>query len=362
MKNRVIKIFKNIKKEPDAIIILNSIYPRIDENFFYFTGLEKGLFENSAIVLFPDGNIELFVTGLECLSAKKSKLKINLFKNYKEFNKFLRELLSSYKTIGLNYKAISYYDLNKLRETFPKKDFIDISENLLNARLIKDDQEIKLLKKSCKISDDIMKKIPDIVADDITENKLSAEIDYNLIKNGADKPAFDTISSFGKNSAQPHYTHGNVKLKNKDFILCDFGASYKNYKSDITRTFVFGKPTKKQKEMSDTVLKAQELAFNSIKVGIKANEIHKKVFSYINKTKFKGRFIHSTGHSLGLNVHDGIGFSQDNNTLLKENMIFTVEPGIYLPNLGGVRIEDDVLIRNEGVEILTKSPRHLIEI
>jgi Xaa-Pro dipeptidase len=208
-----------------------------------------------------------------------------------------------------------------------------------------------------------MKKIPDLLFEGMYEYEIAAEIEYNLQKNGADCSAFEIISSFGKNTAEPHYSHGNTKLKKGDFVLFDFGSRFKKYNSDITRTFVFGKADKKQKEIYETVLYAQQIGFDSIKPDVLTSEVHYAVQNYIDNTRYKGCFIHSTGHSIGLSVHDGIiGLNQKNSVKLKEDMVFTVEPGIYIPGFGGVRIEDDILIKKEGIKILTKYPRTFLEI
>ena len=152
-------------------------------------------------------------------------------------------------------------------------------------------------------------------------------------------------------------------LKKGDFVLCDFGACYNRYNSDITRTFIFGKASVKQKEMYETVFEAHNIGLEEVRPGIKANKVHEAVNNYIDDTQFKGRFIHSTGHSLGLSVHDGgAKFSPTCDIELKENMVFTVEPGIYIPGYGGVRIEDDILVKKDGIEILTKTPCKIIEI
>jgi Xaa-Pro aminopeptidase len=208
-----------------------------------------------------------------------------------------------------------------------------------------------------------MGEIPNIIYEGIYEFELAAEIDYLMQKNGADKSAFTTISSFGRNSAEPHYAHGNVKLKKGDFVLCDFGSCYKKYNSDITRTFVYGKSSEKQKSMHKVVLEAQRIGFNEIKPGVIAHKVYDEVKKSIDDTEFKDRFIHALGHSIGLSVHDGgAGFSYDSMIELEENMVFTVEPGVYIPGFGGVRIEDDILINEDGIEILTKASRELIEI
>lgn len=362
LEKRVKNIYNNIEKKPDVILIKNSNLPFIDENFFYTTGLDKGIFEGCVAVLFPDGNIDLIITDLESEIAKKANVNVKVYENPKEYEKLLKDSISSSKSIGLNFKGISIKDFLKINKRFLDSELIDISPSITKTRLTKDEQEIELIKKACNIVDKVKEKIPEFLNSEIHEYELAAEIDYLMQKNGADNSAFETISSFGENSSQPHYTHGDRKIRNGDFVLCDYGACFKKYNSDITRTFVFGKANDQQKDMYQTVLEAQKVAFDMIKPGIKAYEVHNKVEKTINETKFKDRFIHSTGHSLGLMVHDGARISEISQLELEENMVFTIEPGVYIPGFGGVRIEDDVLIKKDGVELLTKSSRELIEI
>jgi len=363
LNNKVKNIFRNSKEKIDCILIKNSNEPFIDDNFFYVTGLNQGLFEGSIAILYPDGHIKLIVSELELETAKKTNAEIKFYKNKKEYKESLKKAISSFKTVGLNYYGLLHKDFYKLEKDFPKTDFLDVSESFQKSRLIKDETEIKLIRQACRISDKVIKKIPDILRIGMKEYELAAEIDYMMQKNGADKSAFETISTFGKNTSEPHYSHGENKLKKGDFVLCDFGACFKKYNSDITRTFVFGKASVKQKEMYKVVYEAHKIGINTIKPGLKAYEVHKKVSSFIDSTEYKGRFIHSTGHALGLSVHDGeFRLGADSDFELKQNMVFTIEPGIYLPGYGGVRIEDDVLIKKDKIEFLTKSPRELIEI
>ena len=362
MRNRIKNIFDKVEKTIDAIIIKNSVHPHIDENFFYITGLDKGIFEQTIAILYPDGGADILVSELEAESAKKTDVHIHVYKNKEDQNNIFKKLTTSFKNIGINFDGIVYQDFYQLKKILPDSKFIDVSHAFTESRIIKDECEIENIRKSCKIADAVMEKIPDILHEGIHEYEVAAEIDYIMQRNGAEKPAFETISSFASNTAEPHYTHGDGKLKKGDFALFDFGASFKRYNSDITRTFTFGKAEKRQREMHKTVFEAQKVGFDLIAPGIIAKEVHNAVNSYIDNTKFKGRFIHSTGHSLGLAVHDGPGFTPDSNIELKENMVLTVEPGIYLPDFGGVRIEDDILIKKKGLELLTKSSRELIEI
>ncbi|DAC72305.1 MAG TPA: aminopeptidase P family protein [Thermoplasmata archaeon] len=359
--HRVKNIFNNSEKIVDCILLKNASAPFVDDNFFYVTGLEQGLFEGSCAVLRSDGALDILVSELEAEGARKSTAHLIIYKSKDEYVTALKHLMPSYQTIGVNASGLSYRELTRLTETFPQTTFVDVSEAFFKTRLIKDEQEIHHLKQACKIADDTMAALPDLISLGMSENELAAEINYSLQSLGAEKPAFDTISSFGKNTAEPHYGHGDVKLEKGNLVLCDFGACFKKYNSDITRTAVFGRANTQQKEMYETVLQAQQIAFDAIKPGVIAGDVHNAVSSFIDATKFKGRFIHSTGHSLGLAVHDGVGFSPDSTMVLKENMILTVEPGIYIPGFGGVRIEDDVLIKKDGLELLTKSSRALTE-
>ncbi len=359
---RVKNVFRNSSQAVDCIILKNASIPYVDDNFFYVTNLDQGLFEGSCAILHSDGTVDLLVSELEAESARKSTARLTIYKTKEEFSTALKHLITPFSTVGVNASGLSYLDFNKFTGLVPNTKFVDVSDGFFKSRLIKDEQEIQRIKKACEIADETMATIPEIVAEGMSEDELAAEINYSLQSLGAEKPAFDTISSFGKNSAEPHYGHGNVKLENGSVVLCDFGACYKKYNSDITRTFVFGKATGKHKEMYETVLQAQQIAFQTIKPGVKACDVHHAVHSFIDSTKFKGTFIHSTGHGLGLAVHDGAGFAPDNTMELKENMVLTVEPGVYLPGFGGVRIEDDVLVKKDGLEILTKSSREFIEL
>ena len=360
MIQRVRKIFTNSLHHVDTILLKNASIPFLDDNFFYVTDLHQGLFEGSCAVLHPDGTIDLLVSELEAEIARKSDARLTVYKTKTEFSTKLKELTASSTNIGVNANGLSHYDFNKLKEIISNAEFIDVSDGLLKTRLIKDGQEVTRIAQACSIADETMALIPEVVSEGMTESELAAEINYSLQSQGAEKPAFDTISSFGKNTAEPHYSHGDTKLRRGDLVLCDFGACYKKYNSDITRTFVCGRATEQLKQMYETVLQAQQVAFDLIKPGVKAHEVHQAVHDYIDSTKFKGRFIHSTGHFLGLAVHDGAGFAPENAIELQENMVLTVEPGVYIPGLGGVRIEDDILVKKDGMELLTKSPHEFI--
>ena len=363
LEKRVKKVFSNLQRKVDIIVVKNSSEPYLDHNFFYVTGLEMGFFEGCAAVLFSDGRVDLVVSELESENVDGFKGDVFVYKKEKEFEEILKKCLRSYTVIGLNFDGVLYNDFLKFKKLLPGREFLDVSDGFVKSRMIKDEYEIEFIREACRIVDKVMREIPGVLRSGMREYELAGEINYLLQKNGADKPAFDTISSFAGNTAIPHYSHGDVKLKEGDLVLCDFGACFKRYNSDITRVFVFGKANEKQKKMHEVVLQAQEIGFEKICEGVKGKMVHNAVEGFIDESEFKGCFIHSTGHSLGLGVHDGgIGLTSDVEGELKENMVLTVEPGVYIPGFGGVRIEDDILVKNDGIDILTKSSRELIEI
>lgn len=362
MKNRIKKIHDNLKDDVDVIVIQNAADPFLDKSFFYVTGLSTGLFEGSIAIINPDYSLEVLTSPLEEESAKKGDFVLTICESRDERRKMLASRLKNVKKIGINSIELTYKNLLGLKELRPKSEFIDVSEAIKKARVVKDEKEITLLKKACNIVSEVAEEIIDFIHEGIKEYEIAAELCYLMQKKGAIGPAFDTVAAFGKNSAEPHYTASNETLKKSDFILLDFGAKYMRYNSDITRTFIMGKASEKQKEMYEVVLEAQEKALDEIRKGANGKDVHNAAKDCIDKTKYKGKFTHGLGHSIGLATHDGGGLNPVIDIILKEGMVFTVEPGIYLPGFGGVRIEDDVLVTKDGYELLTHATKEFIEI
>jgi Xaa-Pro dipeptidase len=354
-------IFEHAQEKPDVILLKNGSEPFIDENFFYVTGLTTGLFEGSVALLLPDGAVTLLVSELEAETAQTSPADVKVYSTTDQFHALLQKLLASHHRIGFNSQGLTQHDFQSLTKRLDHASFLDVSEAITAARVIKDQEELARIRHACHIADDVMSTIPELLDGTMTEDEIAAEINYLLQKKQADKPAFDTIASFGANSSQPHYTHGSRRLQKGDLALFDFGAQFHKYNSDMTRTFFYNKPEDLKRDMYHVVAEAQQKGFDAICEGVKASTVHETVQSFIDQTPFKGRFIHSTGHGLGLSVHDpGVRFSKDCMVELKENMVLTVEPGVYLPGVGGVRIEDDIRVTKNGVELLTKTSRELL--
>jgi Xaa-Pro dipeptidase len=331
--------------------------------FFYVTRLETGRYEGSIAFLFPDGKLSVLTSLLEAESASKGSFELHVFRTYNEFIEIVEKILAGAKLIGINPDELTLKSHEFIKEHAAKgAEFLNVSKAIKATRLVKDEAEINTMKKACRIASEVADRIPSMAKIGMKEFEVAAELSYMMQKLGAAGPSFETIAAFGKNSAEPHYSAGDVVLKEGDFMLLDFGALYRKYCSDITRTYFCGKASPKQRDMYETVLEAQRRALEVIRVGEPCSKPHIVAAEYIDSTEYKGLFTHGLGHGLGLAVHDGGGLNpRAADTLMEEGMVFTVEPGIYEPGYGGVRIEDDIVVRKDGPELLTNARKTLIE-
>lgn len=370
--NRVNRIFelidqdKKLKTKPSFFILANGVEPHADSSFFYVTGFPYGLFEGSYFIGQRNGDTMLITTPLEEPIARayaQKDLEIYVEVQPQEIDSKLKQIVGNRPVpIGVNSPELSYKAYLHLKSVLKNCDFEDVSEAFDSARLIKDSNEIADIQKACDVASKVYKKIPSFLKAGVTEGAVAAEMAYEMQRLGGSGVSFDSIVGFGKNSALPHHSAGSTKLKKGQFVLCDYGTRYRRYCSDITRTMVFGSASAKQRRMYEVVGAAHDLGIELCTTENTGAEVHNKVAAYINSTEFKGKFIHGTGHSLGLNVHDGVGLSARNMKKLEPGMVVTVEPGIYLEGFGGVRIEDDVLITKGKPRVLTWASREFIAV
>lgn len=218
---------------------------------------------------------------------------------------------------------------------------------------LKNKKQIKALKIAAKITVGIFKEIRKKVKPGALESEIVKEIE-GIIKQKGVKRSFRTIVASGPNSAKPHAKPTNRKFKTNDIIVIDFGIVYKGYHSDMTRTFVLGRIDSKIKLLYKTVKKIQPDAIRKVKPGMKISEFVTYVNDYIRSKKLGKYILHSLGHGIGLKIHEGPKLSEKNNRVIKKRMVLTIEPGLYIKGLGGVRMEDMVLVRDTGCEVLTK--------
>ena len=193
----------------------------------------------------------------------------------------------------------------------------------------------------------------------MSELEIVAEIEYEMKKKGVEKMSFATTVLAGAKAALPHGTPDQTKVKKGDFVLFDLGVVYNGYCSDITRTVAFGDVRKEHKKVYETVLNAQMAAVDAVKPGMTCSELDKVARNIIQEAGYGEYFTHRLGHGLGISIHEYPSVTETNNLTLKEGMVFTIEPGIYIPGQVGVRIEDDVVVTKTGREVLTKFPKSL---
>lgn len=374
--SRIQKIFSmidedpNITDKPDLLVLKNgSQAPYFtDVNLFYITGFDHGLLEGSILIAPRDGPCELVVGRTEESTARQQADGINLVvidKLYAAPPEKYTQPLSKFAgaRAGFNFEALSQKDFLIIQRHSKFAKMIDISKQLQRARRVKDAVEIGNLREACRITVKAYEKLPGILHSGVTEMEVAAQLNYEMQRAGASGPSFDPIVAFGSNSAEPHYSPGKNQLKKGDLILVDYGCNVKRYGSDFTRTMVFGSASKLQKEMHADALSAMEAVIDACHAGVSGRSAENASKEIVSKSKFKNNFLHGTGgHSIGLIVHDGIAVSETSSDALEENMVVTVEPGIYLPGVGGVRIEDDLIVRKGTPEIITPTNRDLIEI
>ncbi|ADM21620.1 aminopeptidase P family protein [Mesomycoplasma hyorhinis] len=269
----------------------------------------------------------------------------------------LKDFVSSknYLKIGVEKEYLTLADFKKLQAWFPSAEFVQI--NAQKLRLIKTKEEIYKIEKAVKISLRAYEELLKHINKNDTEKTLDIKLNFFLKKYGADKESFDSIIATGANAAMPHYHPKNVIIKENDFLKIDFGASYQGYIADITRTIIFKKEENfdpRKEEILQIVLEAAKLGRQAVRPGITAAEVDKVCRDYIASKGYGEYFVHSTGHGVGIDVHELPSVSVAGSTVLEPGMLITVEPGIYIPGFGGARNEDVVLVTNTGSLTLSR--------
>lgn len=347
---------------------LDSVFMTSKENVFYFTNLYAEAHER-LIGAFMDqkGNHALIVPALEKEDVKNAGWTGDTITYFDHENPWTK-LANYIHDIGQpSTMAIEKEDLNVVRyETLTTQlqgtEVVDGQLMLNELRLIKDQQEMGILKEAAQFADFGIETALKHIQEGKSELEIIAEIEYALKKEGIRNMSFDTTVLAGKKSAAPHGTPDLTPIQNGDFVLMDLGVVHKGYCSDITRTVVLGQASDQQKEIYNTVLQAEEKAIKASQVGVRLGDIDQVARQVIEDAGYGEYFPHRIGHGLGINVHEFPSLASNNNDQLKEGMCFTIEPGIYVPEVGGVRIEDDVFITSDGATTLTEFMKELVEL
>lgn len=257
-------------------------------------------------------------------------------------------------------RALCVEEFNRYNDKFEGVELKGLSNELKKLRMVKTEEEKADMRVAESIGDKAFEHILPYIKEGVSENDIAAEIEYRMRRHGSEKTSFDTIVVSGVKSSMPHGIPSGKLLEAGDFVTMDFGCIYNGYCSDMTRTVAVGKVSAKQKEIYDTVLKAQLEGLNTIKAGIKGCVADKSARKVIEDAGYGECFGHSLGHGVGLEIHELPNLSPASDILLCKDMVVTCEPGIYVEGFGGVRIEDMVIVTENGVENLAASNKELI--
>ena len=261
------------------------------------------------------------------------------------------------ENVGFEENYVTYDLYKEYMHKYKINNFVEASKLVEALRIIKDDEEIKNIKTACEITDRCFKYLIELIKPGMTEKQI-ARIIHDYYMDNAEGEAFNAIVASGENSSKPHATPTDRKIEQRDIITIDMGCRYKGYCSDMTRTIFIGEPSKEQLNVYNLVLKAQEDTINDIKDGQSTKQLAKIVENLFNEKKYS--LVHSLGHGVGLDIHEKPFINMKNDMVLKENMIITDEPGIYLAGNFGIRIEDTVLVTKQGAISLTESTKECI--
>ena len=319
----------------DGLLLITKTRALLITDFRYYEMAQKEAYKEFEVII-PDNRVEFITKALNDEGCKK---------------------------IGFEGGTVCFATYNKYKENYPFCELVNVGTAIEELREIKDSEEIELIQKAQDITDAAFAQVVKHIRTDMTEIDVAAELEYFMRKAGASGLAFDTIAVSGDASALPHGTPRNVKLR-QGFLTMDFGAKYRGYCSDMTRTVVIGKATTEIKRVYNTVLNAQLAALDVIKAGADCAECDKAARELIDSAdEFRGMFGHSLGHGVGLYIHESPRLARvASGRVLREGEIVTVEPGIYLFGKYGCRIEDMVAVKDGGIYNFTHSTKELIEI
>ena len=344
---------KILAEEVDAVLVSKTA------NLFYFSGFRG----DSSVLLVGKNFCKLITDARYTEQAARQTKNFEIVKQTEGLFKKIEEEIKNcgIKKLGFEGKILTFAEYSHLKENLPEVELKSVE--LDELRQVKDAKEISLIRKACEIGDRAFAEILNFITAGVLENEVAAELEYLMKKFGAEKNSFDTIVASGVRGSLPHGVASDKKISAGEFVTLDFGAIYQGYCSDMTRTIFVGKVSENQQKLYSAVLDAQLYGLEVIKVGKGGKEIDAAVRTKLEQANLGEYFVHSLGHSLGIEIHEEPRLSKLSKCeSLLENMIGTDEPGVYLPNVGGIRIEDTVLVTAGGAEPLTRSPKNLIEL
>ncbi len=341
-------------------------------NLHYFTGLAAHLSERPILAFVPSvGQLAVLLPQLEAPAARRHLADGSRLFTYSDeegheqaFHELAGELELDGKTIGIEFLAMRALEMRRIEQAAPECRLLAVEPWLPVLRMHKDNAELDCMRQAVSIAEQAMQALLDAgaIRAGRSELEVAADLRVALLRAGSQGDAFLPIVAAGPNSASPHATPSDRSMEAGELVVIDWGAAYEGYRSDITRTYVLGSPTPEMERVHDAVLAANQAGRIAIHPGRPAQDIDRAARRSIGLAGYGQYFIHRTGHGLGLETHEPPYIVEGNQELLAPGMTFTVEPGIYLPDVGGVRIEDDVAVTQDGAETLTTLPRDLVSL
>ena len=345
------------KQELDAVLITSP------KHVYYLTGFFTDPHERFlGLVLPAQGEPALIVPALDRQAASEASSVQNIYTHTDTQNPYevLKQTLpSGLSKLGIEKSHMTVERFEAMGQVVSATSFVDVEAPLREMRLIKSADEVERMKHAVVLVEKALTETLKTVKIGMTEMEIVADLEYQMKRVGAEGPSFSTMVLAGEKSALPHGNPGTREVQAGDLLLFDIGVEADGYVSDITRTFAVGEISEQLREIYETVLAANEAAIAEVRPGVTFAHIDKTARNVIADKGYGEYFIHRLGHGLGMDVHEYPSVHEQNEEILRPGMVFTIEPGIYLPGVGGVRIEDDVVVTETGVEVLSSFPKKL---
>lgn len=350
---KCLEIIKNLNA--DSLLLCN------EANMHYICGFSPS---EGMILIFSDGSayhlVDSRYTEIALENSKETGLTVIEISG--KFYNHISELIEKHNahSVAFENETISYAGYKSLKDALPNIELIEINDMLMRERNRKELEEIEYMKKANAIAEKSFIELLNYVEAGKTEKELTAQFEYIMAKNGSDGLSFDTILLTGSHTSMPHGVPSEKKIENGDFVLFDFGATYKGYHSDMTRTIAVKSATDEMREMYDLVLKAQLAGIKALEAGVKCADVYKAAYDVLNEKKMAQYFRHGLGHGVGLEIHEGFNASPRSTDTYEVGNVTSIEPGIYIPDKFGIRIEDVCYLSPRGRENLSKITKELI--
>jgi len=338
----------------DALLVSSIVNVRY---LFGFTG------SNATALITPDTSF--FITDRRYTQQSRQQVQnAEIIVAKKDLIAELKKIKKIHAGVKLGFESmhLKVKDFMQLKKTLPQVKLIGSERIVEKIASVKDAEEVENVKKAGAICGKVLEAVLPLLKPDVSELDISAELSYRAKKHGSETDPFEPIVASGKRSALPHGISSAKKLEHGDLVIIDFGAVVNGYAADITRTVVLGEHSSKQKEIADVVLKALEISESVAKPGLTGKQLDQVARDYIKEQGYGDFFQHSLGHGLGLDVHELPRIGELSSDSIEAGNVITLEPGVYDPEVGGVRIEDDFVITNDGIENLTPFPREVVRV